>query len=96
LRSAAVREVQFYFHPALGTTPMPSLMVTSRSAGTSASVCQIPFGQRTWISAFISRAKTEVKSKIVAGEEAGLAREFLRLRYLANLNDHAGANRTPI
>src|SRR5437016_556349 len=40
--------------------------------------------------------KTEVKSKIVAGEEAGLAEEFLRLRYLANLNDHAGANRTPI
>src|SRR4029077_12088144 len=42
------------------------------------------------------RTKTEVKSKIVAGEEAGLAEKFLRLPYLANLDDHAGANRTPI
>src|SRR5439155_15075347 len=48
---------QFYFHPALGTIPIPSLMVTSRSAGISARVCQIPFGQRTRISAFIAEPR---------------------------------------
>src|SRR2546427_11991515 len=42
------------------------------------------------------RAKTEVKSKIVAGEEAGLAGDFLRVWCVANLNDDGVANPTPI
>src|SRR5438132_10086428 len=39
------------------------------------------------------RAKTEVKSKIVAGEKVGLPEEFLRLRYFATLTNNAGAIR---
>src|SRR5437016_14468959 len=40
--------------------------------------------------------RTEVRSKIVAGEAAGRAGEFLRVRFLANLYDLAGANRPPV
>src|SRR5207245_11177417 len=38
---------QTYFHPAFGTIPTPTLIGTSRSAPTSISCCQLPFGPQT-------------------------------------------------